>query len=475
MTLTSPTFAGFVALALALYYPLPRRWQNALLLVLSAVFYASWSGWALAVLAAIILINFALGLRLRRDDQPRRALLWAGISANLLALAVLKYERFFVPDLRVALDRWGMTAGPGALDVLLPVGMSFYILGAISYLLDVARGQMDAERDPLDFALYLAYFPKLLAGPIERARSFLPRLAAPRVVDNDALARAAARLVIGAVRKGVFADTLFNALPPGLWDHPQRFDAPQLAGYLLIYAFALYNDFAGYTSLARGVSGLFGIELSANFNTPYLAHSFADFWSRWHRSLTAWLRDYVYFPTSRALLRRSLRRDYLPNLVVPPLLTMLISGLWHGTGWGFLLWGLLHGIYLAGEQIVLLVRPSGLPRSQPRWRQAASTVVVFGLVLLAWVPFRAPSLAAALDYWRGLLDLTGGTNRPSAILLIALIPASALDWVQYRANDELVMLRWPRAVQAALLALSILAVALVAQANTGTPFVYQGF
>jgi len=474
MSITSLTFAGLVLLTLAFYYALPRRAQNLLLLGVSYAFYATWSWWYLLVLWALTLANFGLAQRVRRKGQPRRGALWAGIAVNVAALAVLKYESFFVPGLRATLDRIGVQTGAGGLDVLLPVGMSFYIVAAISYQADVYRGLVAPADDLVDFAVYLAYFPKLLAGPIERARTFLPRLAAPRVVDNDQLARSFTLIVLGVVRKLVLADTLTLMLPRGVFGNPNEYGAPQLIGYLLIYALALYNDFAGYTNIVRGVSGLFGIELSANFATPYFSRNLTEFWNRWHITLSHWLRDYIYFPTSRALLRRNPSRTNIPNLFLPPLLTMLASGLWHGTGWTMLLWGALHGVYLVGERLLALWRPSGPPQRQPRWRQLFAMLVVVTLVVLAWVPFRAPDVPRALDYWQGMLDFSD-LRRPTVRVFVVILPALWLDWVQYRRGDELVFLRWRRLAQAALLALAILAIFLATQTDTGAPFVYQGF
>lgn len=474
MTITSLTFAGFVALVLVLYYALPRRPQNILLLAASYAFYLTWSWWYALVLAILTLANFALAGRIRSGGRPRRTVLWAGVGINLAALAVFKYEDFFVPDLLDRLNAWGVETGAGGLTVLLPVGMSFYIVAVISYLIDVYRRQVPPATDLVDFALYMAYFPKLLSGPIERARDFLPRLAAPRVVDNDRLARSFTLIVLGAVRKLALADTLTLMLPRGLFHNPDQFGAPQLIGYLLIYALALYNDFAGYTNIVRGVSGLFGIELSANFDTPYFSRNLTEFWNRWHITLSHWLRDYIYFPTSRALLRRNPRRTNIPNLFLPPMLTMLASGLWHGPGWSMLLWGALHGVYLIGERLLALWRPAGPPQNQPRWRQGFAMLVVVTLVVLAWVPFGAPDVPHALAYWQGMLNFSD-LRRPTVRVLVAILPALWLDWVQYRRNDELVFLRWPRLAQAALLALAILAIFLATQIDTSPPFVYQGF
>jgi alginate O-acetyltransferase complex protein AlgI len=480
MSITSLNFAGFVIVTLAIYYVLPRRQQNWLLLVMSYVFYVSWAWFYAAILVALTLVNFVLALRIRRengDGKPHtnRTLLWLGIGVNLATLALLKYEDFFVPDLLDQLNEWNIENGLGALDFLLPVGMSFYIVAVISYLVDVSRGQVEASRDLVDFGVYMAYFPKLVSGPIERARSFMPKLAEQRIVDNDVMARSFTLIVIGVVRKAVIADTLFRTFPVDLWDRPLDYAAPQLIGYLIVYAFALYNDFAGYTSAVRGVSGLFGIELSRNFNLPYTARNLSEFWNRWHITLSHWLRDYIYYPSSRALLRRNPSRTNMANAIFPPVLTMLASGLWHGPGWNMLLWGALHGVYLVGERLLALWRPAGPPDKQPKVRQYAAMLLVFGLVVLAWVPFRTPDIGTAIDYWTGMVDLSNLSQRPSLRILIILIPALWVDWVQYHRDDELVFLRWPRLVQATLLAIAILVTFLITQSDTGAPFVYQGF
>jgi len=187
-----------------------------------------------------------------------------------------------------------------------------------------------AEPDVVHFALYLAYFPKLLAGPIERARSFLPRLTAAGDVTNDVLARSATLIVIGIGRKLLIADPLFSRIPAEVTVDPLQYPAPRLLVWLVAYAFALYNDFAGYTDIVRGVSGLFGIELSRNFAAPFFSRNFTELWTRWHITLSSWLRDYIYFPLSRALVRRNPNATHFVTLFVPPMVTMLVSGLWHG-------------------------------------------------------------------------------------------------------------------------------------------------
>ena len=483
MSITSLNFAAFVIVTLIMYYILPRRQQNWLLLVMSYAFYVSWSWFYAAILVVLTLVNFVLMGRIRSEGSdgkhyPNRVVLWAGIGINLAALAVFKYQDFFVPDLLERLSEWSADTGLGTIDLLLPVGMSFYIVGVISTLIDVSRGQAQVPTGLsglIDFSVYMAYFPKLLAGPIERARSFMPRLAEQRIVDNDVMSRSFTLIVIGVVRKAVIADTLFRTFPADLWNKPSGFSAPQLIGFLFVYGFALYNDFAGYTSVVRGVSGMFGIELSRNFNVPYFSRNLSEFWNRWHITLSNWLRDYIYYPTSRALLRRNPSRTNMPNAIFPALLTMLVSGLWHGPGWNMLLWGAIHGMYLVGERLLAIWRPAGPPDKQSKVRQVFAMGLVFGLVMVAWVPFRTPDVGTAVDYWIGMVNPANLSQRPSARILIILLPALWIDWVQYRRDDELVFLRWPRVVQATLLAIAILVTFLITQSDTGAPFVYQGF
>lgn len=477
MEITSLNFVVFLPVVLIIYYLLPRRAQNVWLLLVSYAFYATWAWELVLILALLTGANFALAQRLRMGDgQARRDVLWLGIVLNVAALLYFRSAAFFAPNAVALFDRLGITMTTGSESLLAALGLSFYALQLISYLVDVYRGQLAAETDLLDFALYLVYFPKLLAGPIERARDFLPKLKRPRLVDNAVLTRSLTLIIIGAARKMFIADTLTAFIPWDVFEQPANFAAPELWGWLVVYAFALYNDFAGYTSLVRGISGLFGIELSANFNFPYFARSFSEFWNRWHITLSHWLRDYIYFPLSRALLRRSPGRRNLLNLVFPPLVTMLVSGLWHGLSWHMLLWGGLHGLYQVFERVPTFWRPPVPAQKRPAWRQAVAMIVVFILVTLAWVPFRL-EIPLALDFWQALFTWTGFTIRYRRIFLAIpfLLLIILLDWLQYRAEDELVFLRWPRPAQAMLLALAMLLFLILIQADEGEPFIYQAF
>jgi D-alanyl-lipoteichoic acid acyltransferase DltB (MBOAT superfamily) len=265
-------------------------------------------------------------------------------------------------------------------------------------------------------------------------------------------------------------------IPPDVFAAPSFFSALDLWGWLIVYGFALYNDFAGYTSIVRGVSGLFGIELAQNFLQPYFARNFGEFWNRWHMTLSAWLRDYIYFPTLRSLLRRNRSRTSLVNIVVPPIVTMLVSGLWHGLSLNMLVWGGLHGLYLVGERLLALRGPVVPPDQQPRWRQWFGMGVVFVLVMWAWVPFRL-EMPLALQYWQGMLTF-GEFGMQYRRLVFAggyILIAVLLDLLQYRYRDEVLFLRWPRPAQGFLLATVIFLILILSVGSVTTPFVYQGF
>jgi D-alanyl-lipoteichoic acid acyltransferase DltB (MBOAT superfamily) len=398
-----------------------------------------------------------------------------GIGFNVLILAVFRLGGSYVSDLQAFLFRLGLRSELGVMEILLPVGLSFYTLQNIGYQVEVYRRQMRPAVDFIDFALYQAYFPKLLAGPIERAGAFLPRLEQRRVVDNAALARGVTLIAVGAFRKVIIADALATSVPWDVFVAPANFGAVELWGWLFVYGFALYNDFAGYTSIAQGISGLFGIELSPNFRQPYFSRSLGEFWNSWHISLSHWLRDYVYYPSLRALLRRRGRAGWL-TVIVPPMLTMLVSGLWHGFGSNVLLWGGLHGTYLAAER-ALAMRGKVVPADRrPKWRQYAAMAVVFLLVMLAWVPFRV-ELPITLQFWRQLLAFGELDLRYRRLALAAtfVLAAVAVDVVQRRYRDEAAFLRWPRPARAFLLAAVILLVVVASLGSTTEPFVYQGF
>lgn len=476
MTITSLNFLALIVLALAVYYLLPRRPQNVWLLVVSYVFLASWDWMFALVLGLLTTMNFLLAPRLRVSEQGQRALLWLGIGFNVLTLVFFRTAGFFVPELEALLASLGLSTRTDSLQILVPIGLSYYTLQAISYLVDVYRGQLKPEADFVNFALYLAYFPKLLAGPIERARTFLPQLAQPRVVDNRLIAESVMLIFVGLVRKLIIADTLTASLLSDVFEIPAKYTPPELVLWLIIYAFALYNDFAGYTDIVRGISGFFGIRLSPNFRAPYFSRSLTDFWKRWHITLSEWLRDYIYFPLSRVLSRRKTGYWKHANLVLPPLVTLLVSGLWHGFYLNMIVWGGLHGLYLIVERVLVQRRASVPAQQPPVWRRWLVMGFVFSLVILAWVPFRW-ELPAGLQLWQALLNWSDAAIRYRRMFLVLLpvLGSFVLDYLQYRSEDEFIFLKWSPPAKAACMAIVLFLVFILTAGDFEQPFVYQAF
>lgn len=476
MEFTSGTFVLALLISLVIYYALPRRPQNYWLLIISYGFCITWAWQFAVVLLIVTAVNFSLARRLNIDGQGRKRPLWIGLAFNILVLAFFRLSNFFVPDLTELLTSLGFNTETGVVQLLAPVGLSFYIVENISYLIDVYRGQQAATKDLVDYALYQAYFPKLLAGPIERAGRFLPILAQQRTVDNETLSRSITLIIVGLLRKVIIADSLRLSIPTEVFETPGLLSAYELWGWLIVYGFALYNDFAGYTNLVRGISGLFGIELSINFQQPYFARNFSEFWNRWHITLSHWLRDYIYFPTLRSLLRRNRDRRSIPNVVIPPLATMLVSGLWHGFSLHMMVWGGLHGLYQIGERFLSLTSPVIPPDKRPLWRQFFAMGVVFILTIFAWVPFRV-EMPTAIELWQNLLSFGhfGLQYKRIALAGIYILLALAIDIIQKRTNDEFIFLRWPRLAQAFATAAVIFLVIIVSSGTVSEPFVYQGF
>jgi D-alanyl-lipoteichoic acid acyltransferase DltB (MBOAT superfamily) len=497
MNITIASFAAFMLIVVLGYRLLSARFRNIWLFVACLGFLITWSWEFVGILLVLGTVNYILGGWIGEAKEGRKRILWIGIAFDVFTLLIFKYSDFYIPELTAFLARIGMEKGSGGIQLLMPIGLSFTTVQLISYLADIHNRIVLPEKRWLKFILYALYFPKLLSGPIERARVFLPKLDQPQPLSAESIARNFTLIVIGLTRKLLIADVLNALIPSAAFVQPLTYSAQMLLTWLLAYAFVIYNDFAGYTSIARGVSGFLGIELSSNFNTPYFSRSIAEFWERWHISLSNWLRDYIFFPLSRLLRKKFPRPDHIINFILPPLVTMLVSGMWHGLSFSLLLWGGLHGAYLIVERIPTLWAPKVLMDERPKWQQAVAALITFSLAVLAWLPFRMDLITAKRyfagiiipSHWfkpdflwmsevfKGHLPVSDvyGWNIPDPRIFLVLVPAILLDWAQYRHKDELIFLKWPRWVQAALLALVTLGLFLASFADSAAPFVYQGF
>jgi len=378
------------------------------LLACSYVFYGWWDWRFLSLIAACSLVNHAAAVGMGRSRSPRlrRTFLIMALVFDLGVLGFFKYYSFFVISAYAALHRVGLTCSLPPLDVVLPVGISFFTFQAMSYVIDVYRRAIEPAQSTLAFSTYLAFFPQLVAGPIVRARVLLPQLTGGRDHQHIDAGRASSLILVGLFKKVVIANALAQRLVDPVFDDPASFAAPDVLLGVYGYAIQIYCDFSAYSDIAIGVALLLGIRFPVNFNAPYFACSFRGFWQRWHMSLSSWLRDYLYIPLGGS---RGTRWCGYRNLFI----TFLLGGLWHGAQWRFVAWGALHGVYLAAERAVghmrgrsrqggdhgkapeldrnSLLHSSGMQRL----RHVAAGLVVFHLVCLSWVFFRSQSFEDA--------------------------------------------------------------------------------
>ena len=472
MIFNSFQFLIFLVIVVVAYWQLKLRAQNVLLLVASYLFYGWWDWRFLGLLWLTTIVDFIAGQKIEAGstDRERRGWLIGQVSFNLGILAFFKYFNFFTDSTEHVLRSLGLSVGSPAVEILLPIGISFYVFHEISYAVDIYRRRLTAERNLLTYALFIAYFPLLIAGPIERAWHLIPQLRAERKRPNANQVYSALVLIVqGLFKKVVIADAV-APIANEMFNAPKGRGAIPLAIGAVAFAIQIYGDFAGYTDIARGVSRLLGIEVFRNFEQPYLSKNITQFWRTWHISLSSWLHDYLYVPLGGN--QRGRRRTYI-NLF----LTMLIGGLWHGASWTFVIWGALHGTALAIHRALGAYEPRGRP-PLPRWRDLPSILGTFGLVTFLWIFFRSASLADAIDYisgfFHGLLGPTSG-GWQSNLLVVAPIAALVLvmDLVD-RDRARLRPLSWSPAVQGALFGGALVGL-LVWSGGLGQPFIYFQF
>ncbi|GAC1596901.1 MAG: MBOAT family protein [Hymenobacter sp.] len=402
-----------------LYYGLPPRWRGPLLLLASYYFYMSWRAAYALLLLATTLLDYYSGYRMSRlpTKQARRPYLYLSLVSNLGTLFVFKYFNFFmdvVGELAAALHL--PSPAGSALGLLLPVGVSFYTFQSVGYILDVYQGRLAAERNFGRFALFVAFFPQLVAGPIERGGHMLPQFRRTHAFEYPQVVSGLRLMAWGLFKKVVVADRLALLVNPVFNNPHQHPEALMWVLATLAFTFQIYGDFSGYTDVARGAARVLGFEFNLNFRQPYLSASVPEFWRRWHISLSSWFRDYVYIPLGGS--RVGPARAYGNLLAV-----FLISGLWHGANWTFVVWGGLHGLLLVASTWARPVRArlaqlTGLA-ARPQLRRAVGVLVTFGLVAYAWVFFRANSLGEALYIsQRLLLGWSGLNGRQVAAILL---------------------------------------------------------
>jgi D-alanyl-lipoteichoic acid acyltransferase DltB (MBOAT superfamily) len=473
VTFVSIVFLVFILVLYPLYLVLPFRWQNRLLFAGSLLFYGWWDWRFLGLIGFTTTLDWWVGRALDRtaDERGRRSLLLTSVFANLGVLGFFKYFNFFAASLQSALAPFGIQPGWTALNIILPVGISFYTFQSMSYSIDVYRRHMPSCRSWQDYVTYVIFFPQLVAGPIERAVDLLPRVQAPRRITRDGFTRGMFLILLGAFKKVAVSDgvagsvdAIYNAA------HGVSGADVRLATYL--FAVQIYCDFSGYSDIARGLAKIMGFDLMTNFNLPYVSVNPSEFWRRWHVSLSSWLRDYLYIPLGG---NRGGEAATYRNLAA----TMLLGGLWHGAAWNYVLWGAYQGAMLCVHRLWSGARGAAARAPAGGWRKALKIAFFFQLVCYGWLLFRARSFEqivsltrAALLEWRAPAHVP----LPSLPALAGLALILALELVQaFAAGGRAQFYRtWPAPVRGALYA-ALLAILFMGLSNAPTQFIYFQF
>jgi D-alanyl-lipoteichoic acid acyltransferase DltB (MBOAT superfamily) len=399
MLFNSLDFAIFLPVVFLLYWFVFNghlRLQNLLVVVASYFFYGWWDYRFLSLILFSTTIDFLIGRRLGREDnhQNRKRLLWLSLGVNLGLLGFFKYWNFFLESFAGAFQFFGQEIGLSGLNIILPVGISFYTFQTLSYTIDVYRRKLEPTDHFIDFAAFVSFFPQLVAGPIERATHLLPQFYRRRVFNHSGAVDGMRQILWGLVKKVVIADSCaeyVNMIFDPSADYP---GSVRLLGAVL-FAFQIYGDFSGYSDIAIGTARLFGFDLMRNFAYPYFARDIAEFWRRWHISLSTWFRDYLYIPLggSRGGTWMKVRNTFI---------IFLVSGFWHGANWTFVFWGGLNALFflplLLGKKNRTYLDIVAVDRPLPTWRECFNMLWTFSLVTLAWVFFRADSLGHAFAF-----------------------------------------------------------------------------
>jgi alginate O-acetyltransferase complex protein AlgI len=407
MLFNSLHFLIFFPIVVALFFTIPQKYRLALLFLASCYFYMAFIPAYILILFVLIGIDYTAGIFIEHAQQPsRKRLLIVSLAANIGMLGLFKYFNFFSTNV-AAVNHWlGIPVHPWLLNLALPIGLSFHTFQSMSYTIEVYRGRQRAERNLLVYSVYVLFFPQMVAGPIERPYNLLPQLRHTVDFDAERIKEGLRIMAWGFIEKVVVADRL-AIYANQVFDNPSNHHGATVALGIYFFSFQIYCDFAGYSHIAIGAAKVLGFRLMTNFKRPYFATSIADFWKRWHISLSSWFRDYLYIPLGGN--RVSVPRWYL-NLF----LVFLISGFWHGANWTFLVWGALHGIYLIGSILAQPVRRLALHAFRLTGAELGvrlmDTFVTFHLVTFAWIFFRAHSMSDASLILHNLFQPSAGLS-----------------------------------------------------------------
>lgn len=446
MLFNSLEYLLFLPIVFALYWGLNKKslqLQNVLLLASSYFFYACWDWRFLFLLMFSTALDYFTGIKMHEatSQSKKKFWFWLSIGINLGFLGIFKYYNFFADSFASLLSGFGFEANFWTLQIILPVGISFYTFHGLSYVIDIYKDRIKPEKNVVEYSLFVSYFPLLVAGPIERATHLLPQIKKRRVFDYDKAVEGVCQIIWGLFKKIVVADNCAFFVNQ-LFDNSDRYSAGELWVGAVFFAFQIYGDFSGYSDIALGTSKLFGIDLLKNFKFPYFAKDIADFWRRWHISLSTWFRDYLYVPLggSHGSMGLKVRNTFI---------IFLVSGFWHGANWTFIVWGALHAVLFLPLLLANKNRNNLMDQGYG-FKDIPKIVLTFLLVCFAWVFFRADNLHEALQYVAGMFNVNDfgfGFFYKNAkytlltlISLLSILVLIAIEWKNLRQGKSEVLL-----------------------------------
>ncbi len=478
MLFNSLNFAIFLPIVFVLYWVLNKKspkFQNLLLLGASYYFYASWDWRFLFLLMFSTLLDYYSGLQLQsnKNENTRKLWFWSSIVINLGFLAVFKYYNFFADSMALALSNLGFKVSLWSLKVILPVGISFYTFHGLSYVIDVYKRRIEPESNFVDYSLFVSFFPLLVAGPIERATHLLPQIKVRRSFDYTKAIDGLRQILWGLVKKVVIADQC-AIYANDIFNNSANFSGSTLVMGAFFFAIQIYGDFSGYSDMALGTARLFGIELLQNFSYPYFSRDIAEFWRRWHISLSTWFKDYLYIPLggSKGNTWSKVRNTFV---------VFLVSGFWHGANWTFVAWGALNALFIM-PSILLKTNRNNLNvvaqgKIFPTPKELMYMVITFSLTCFAWIFFRAENISHALQYISSIANASI-FSAPEVLpkkYFIVLLLFFVIEWAgrEQKFALEVFGLRWNRVFR--WLFYYVLCISIICMSGEEEQFIYFQF
>lgn len=484
MLFNSISFLIFLPVVFILYWFATRKSlkaQNWLLLLASYYFYSCWDWRFLFLLAFSTVLDYLTGLQIyhARTHQWKKIWLAISVGTNLGFLGFFKYFNFFADSFADFVQLFGFQPSVTTLEIILPVGISFYTFHGLSYVIDIYYDRIKPSTNWVQYSLFVSFFPLLVAGPIERATHLLPQVEKPRVFRYQQAVDGLKQILWGLIKKVVIADNCAEYANQ-IFNHSGEYSGPTLVLGAVLFAFQIYGDFSGYTDIALGTARLFGFELLKNFNYPYFSRSIAEFWKRWHISLSSWFKDYLYIPLggSRGGLWKTIRNTFI---------IFLVSGFWHGANWTFVIWGGLNALFILPS---VIWKPRDKPTAVvaqgkllPSLKETGQLTLTFALATFAWIFFRAESLSHAFDYIARIFTMDAMQNpfgyaelRGSILCLLLIIPFLIVEWLGRTNNYAIETLgwRWPKLLRWSFYSVCVFVIGMFMQTG-GTEFIYFQF